>query len=190
MRKTLILAAGLSLLACSSASAATTKTHIYDAFESGGQPGITIEHTYQGSCMGGSNVLNRSDAWRCISGNALADPCFSSSKSAKFVLCPSAPWKESGIKIKLLQKLKGGHKRAPSTKGNPWGIQTTTGLKCGFAGGATAAIGSKRANYACVKSSQWLWGSPIRSSATWTIFIAPLNAKKLSKRAKIAVAWF
>jgi hypothetical protein len=32
--------------------------------------------------------------------------------------------------------------------------------------------------------------SPFRSSEPWTIYIAPFSSKHLSKRVKIAVAWF
>jgi hypothetical protein len=185
-----IFAVGLLFSAAGTASASQTATHIYQAFKSNGQPAITVTHTFQGSCFSGSAAINRKDAWRCISGSAIADPCFSSNKAHGFVLCPAAPWKKSGFKLKLVSGLKGGNKHAPSTKGNPWGIQTSTGLKCSAATGATAAIGGHRANYACVKSNQWLWGSPVRSSQPWTILIAPLSAKSLKRHAKISVAWF
>ncbi len=179
MSRSLACAVALLLVGAAAASAATTTTHVYRAFKADGKPAIHIAHTVDGSCFGGAEAVNRRDAWRCISG-----------KAHRFVLCPAAPWKRSGIKIHLLSTLKGGHRRAPSTAVNPWGIQTTAGLRCAFAGGATNAIGRRRANYACLHSHDWLWVSPIRSTQPWTIFMAPVSAKKLARRAKIAVAWF
>jgi hypothetical protein len=166
-----------------------TKTHIYEAFTASGKAAIHITKTVHGYCYIGSLAAARDDAWRCISGNGLYDPCFSSHKAKGIVLCVFAPWQRSGVEIKLTKRLPKPYAGKPSTSGLPWGIETTAGLKCLFATGGTAAIGHDRANYDCT-NNQWLWGSPSRKSQPWTIYIAPLTAKKLSTRAKIAVAWF
>ena len=200
----LALLAGLltpALSSAVSASAATaaarsdpsktvrTKTHIFEAFTASGKAAIHITKTVDGYCYIGSLAAARDDAWRCIGGNGLYDPCFSSHKRKGIVLCVSAPWQRSGVEIKLTKRLPKPYAGKPSTSGLPWGIETTARLKCLFATGGTAAIGRIRANYGCT-NNQWLWGSPSRKSQPWTIYIAPLTAKKLSARTKIAVAWF
>ncbi len=167
-----------------------TKTIIYQAFTASGKPTIHVTRTVRGYCWIGSVAAARNDAWRCLSDNDLYDPCFSSSKARGIVLCVSVPWTRSGVKIKLTRRLPKPYAGKPSTKGLPWGIKTTTGLRCVLATGGTTAIGRVRANYGCLNSKEWLWGSPARKSEPWTIYIAPFNAKKLSARAKIAVAWF
>ncbi len=167
--------------------AARTETRIYEAFTASGKPAIHITKTLKGSCNSGSFVADRDDAWRCDNGY---DPCFSSHKAKGFVLCPSVPWQRSGVEIKLTKPLPKPHAGKPSTAGLPWGIETTAGLKCVFATGGTAAIHGVRANYGCTTGNDWLWGSPARKSQPWTIYIAPFDAKKLSARAKIAIAWF
>jgi hypothetical protein len=172
------------------AAAVRTKTHIYEAFTAKGKAAIHITKTVDGSCYIGSIAAARDDAWRCISGNILYDPCFSSAMAKGIVLCVVAPWQRSGVKMKLTKKLPKPYAGKPSTSGLPWGIQTTAGLKCVFATGGTAAIGGVRANYGCTTGKDWLWGSPSRKSQPWTIYIAPFDAKKLSARTKIAIAWF
>jgi hypothetical protein len=172
------------------AGAVRTKTHIYEAFTATGKAAIHITKTMDGSCYIGSFAAARDDAWRCLSGNDLYDPCFSSDRAKGIVLCVVAPWQRSGVKIKLTKPLPKPYAGKPSTSGLPWGIETTAGLKCVFATGGTTAIGGVRANYGCATSKEWLWGSPSRKLQPWTIYIAPFDAKKLSTRAKIAVAWF
>jgi len=167
----------------------TTQTHIYQAFSSSGRPTVRITSILRGSCWIGSLAAGRDDAWRCMSGNYIFDPCFSSSKAQGVVLCVESPWSTSGVEIVLTKRLPNPYAGRPSTTGLPWAIQTSTGLRCGFVTGGTAALRGGRANYGC-DSNQWLWGSPFRSSKPWTIYIAPFNAKHLSKRVKIAVAWF
>lgn len=185
----LVPACGVARSRSGLSGAARTETRIYEAFAASGKPAIRITETVHGYCYIGSFAAVRDDAWRCISGNALYDPCFSSHKAKGIVLCPRAPWQRSGVEMKLTKRLPKPYAPKPSTSGLPWGIETTAGLKCVFATGVTTAIGGVRANYGCT-SNEWLWGSPSRKPQPWTIYIAPFNAKKLSTRAKIAVAWF
>jgi hypothetical protein len=124
-----------------------------------------------------------------VSGNYIFDPCFNSPKAQGVVLCVVSPWSKSGVEIVLTKRLPKPYGGRPSTMGPPWAIQTFTGLRCGFVTGATTAIGDRRANYGC-NSNEWLWGSPFRNSEPWTIYAAAVDAKHLSKRVKIAVAWF
>jgi hypothetical protein len=172
------------------AGGSPTKTFIYRAFTASGKPAIHVTMTVRGFCWEGSLATARNDAWRCLSGDYLFDPCFSSSKAKGIVLCVPVPWTRSGVKIKLTRPLPKPYAGKPSTKGLPWGIKTTSGLSCVLATGGTAAIRNVRANYGCDNSEEWLWGSPSRKSEPWTIYIAPMNAKKLSARVKVAVAWF
>lgn len=179
---------GVSALAAGRAT--DTQTHIYRAFKSSGAPAIHVTKTVDGSCFSGSLAADRDDAWRCMSGNFLYDPCFSSAKAKGIVLCPADPWKRSGIKIKLTKPLPKKHadKGKPSTHGLPWGIQTTSGRKCVIETGATWEFHGQRANYYC-SSKLWLYGDPDRKVEPWTIHAGPAHPKKLHKVA-IKTAWF
>jgi hypothetical protein len=174
------------------ASATPTRAVVYHAFTSSGKPAYRVGRTLRGSCFSGAQSVNRDDAWRCISGNALFDPCFSSTQAKGIVLCPSTPFSSSMVEIKLTKRLPTGmaDKGTPSSSGLPWAIKTTTGLKCVMDTGATNAIGTTRANYGCQPGTSWLWGDPSRTTKPWTIRIAPLSARRLSRRVGIAQAWF
>jgi hypothetical protein len=172
------------------AGTARTRTHIYEAFTSSGVPAIHVKSTVRGSCNGGSSATDRADAWRCFAGNFVYDPCFSSSAAKGIVLCPIAPWSAAGVEIKLTARLVNANKGKPSTSGEPWALETTSGSKCEMATGATAVIGPRRANYYCGKGKDWLWGAPSRTSEPWTIYSAPVIATKLTRKAKLTVAWF
>lgn len=180
-----------ALVAAASASAtSSTTTHIYQAFTSSGKPAIKITKTVKGICVGGSSATDRNDAWRCFGGNFVYDPCFSSSKAKGILVCPGNPWSRSGVELKVSGKLQFPDKQKPSTSGMPWAIQTTTGLKCVIATGATTVLQKQRLNYICMKSKDGLWGSPSRKHEPWKIDIAPSTATKLSKTVAIKTAWF
>jgi hypothetical protein len=193
MHKRLLLPLGsiaLALIVAAAASASTaTKTTIYQAFKSNGKPAIHVVKTFHGSCNGGSIATDRSDAWRCFAANQVLDPCFSSAKAKGVLLCPAAPWKASGVELKVSGALKLGDKGKASTSRMPWGIETTTGQKCAFASGASTVVDKQRLNYFCTGTDE-LWGIPSRKTKPWTILTAPEGAHKLSKRVGIKIAWF
>ncbi len=185
----LVLGAGAASAFAASAGG-STRAHIYRAFTASGAPAIKVKKTVNGSCFSGSSAINRNDAWRCMSGNFLYDPCFSSGKAHGFVLCPAAAWKRSGIKLKLTKSLpnKLRDKNKPSTSGMPWAILTTSGLRCAIDTGATGTFHHLRANYSC-RGGKWLYGSPDRKHEPWTIQAGSAHPKKLQKLA-IKTAWF
>ena len=189
-----LLAAGVGLGAAAAAPAAgSTSVHIYSPFtQSGGlPPGIT--KTVRGSCFSGSSAVAHRDAWRCMTGNLLYDPCFSSARASGLVLCPATgPWSSSVIEIKLTRGLptKFANKGNPSTSGLPWALVTAAGWKCTLNTGATTEIHGKRLNYFCHGTNNGLWGAPQRKSQPWMIYAAPPQAKTLSNLVAIRDAWF
>lgn len=86
----------------------------------------------------------RNDAWRCSpsGGNNLLDPCFSSSLPRNYVLCPRTPWAHRAVRLDLVKTLpyKYADQGSPGDAA-PWGIKTTSGLDCVFAGGASSSVG-------------------------------------------------
>ena len=174
------------------AAAKPTTTHIYRAFHRDGTPALHVTRTLRGSCFTGSIAAFRDDAWRCMSGNSLLDPCFSSTTARGIVLCPIGPWSSSAVKLGLTRGLPRSQadKARPSTSGHPWGIRTGSGWKCEFNTGTGNLIGSRASTYFCRGTTNWLWGLPNRGSQPWTIFAAPLNAKVLSRRVSVTDAWF
>jgi len=187
-----LLAGGLSVAAAglAGASVSRTQTHIFQAFTASGKPAIHVTRSERGSCWVGSIAINRDDAWRCASGNALYDPCFSSSKARGIVVCPLAPWQTSGVELKLTKRLPQPNPAKASTTGHPWAIQTSSGLRCLFDTGAAPVIHNLPGSYFCAGSPDDLWGLPSRNSQPWMIYVGPPSATKLSKRVSVTVAWF
>jgi hypothetical protein len=182
------------VLAAGPAAAATqTQATIYSAFAASGSPAGHVTGTLRGHCWSGSLATERQDAWRCLSGNLIYDPCFSSANAKGIVLCPATgPWSASTIEIKLTSKLPAnyGNKGKPSTSGLPWALVTTQGWKCRLTTGASTVVDGKRANYFCTGTADTLWGAPTRASQPWKIYVAPNGAKKLKRKVAISSAWF
>ena len=182
-----MVAVAVCALGVSAAAATSTRTVIYRAYTSSGQPAITVTKTVHGSCFAASIAADRNDAWRCMSGNLIHDPCFSSTKAKGIVLCPAAAWKRSGIKIKLTAPLpKPPNKPKPSTAGRPWAIKTTSGLRCAALAGMAPVSGKHFGSYLCT-DGEFLWDTPNRKTQPWTIRI---GKTKPSGKARVKLAWF
>jgi hypothetical protein len=176
------------------AAATSTRVVSFAAFTVGGVPTVKITRTLKGSCYSESLAADRDDAYRCISGNFLYDPCFSAPVAVHakkgIVVCPVAPWTNSGVEVKLTKRFPKNTLPKPSTRGLPWAIETVSGCKAPLDTGATMVIARNRANYYCSNTKQWLWGTPSRKTEPWSIYIAAANATRLSKRIAIKEAWF
>jgi hypothetical protein len=175
------------------ATSASTRVVVMAGFTVGGVPTMRITHTVRGSCFSTSDAALRDDAYRCMSGNELFDPCLApppSVRAGRVVVCPTDPFRNTGIEIRLTRRLPRNTGPAPSDRGVPFAIRLMNGCEATLDTGATAAIGRARANYYCPRSHEWLWGVPSRHGRMWTIYSAPLNAKRLTRRVSIAEAWF
>ena len=124
--------------------------------------------------------------------NSILDPCFSSPRAASFVLCPTAPWRNRGVELRLtgpLPRSMANH-GALSLGNQPWALELLDGRRCLFSGGATSEVEGKRLNYFCATGgSSGLWGYPARGGEPWTILSAPPSATHLSERLPIRRAW-
>lgn len=76
-----------------------------------------------GRCWTSSIASQRTDAYRCMAGNSIHDPCFTLSSRA--VACPTDAAANRGIVIALTQPLP-----AVSTAANVWQMQLVSGARC------------------------------------------------------------
>ncbi len=119
-----------------------------------------------GACgMGESLALNRSDAWRCIVGNEIYDPCFSSAAHATSVICDASPKKPYGIEVTLSAPLP-THRKVNDKQ--PWILTMGDGATCTFVTGGTFGIGNQRANYYCALN-QWIIGAPVPGKVWYAV---------------------
>jgi hypothetical protein len=119
----------------------------------------------RGYCWTDSLATDAADAYRCMAGNAIHDPCFAASAHARSVACFIDPW--HAVTLLTLSRRLPVH--GPVVRDAlPWAIETTDGRRCVFLTGATAPMGGERINYGCVRGS-YLIGSPDRRAPLWTI---------------------
>jgi hypothetical protein len=190
MRLGVVALAALVLATWAGGATQTTHVTVYRAYSNGKvAPGLTVIRTLKGACFAGSIADPRRDAWRCIIGNAVNDPCFSDPAVASWVLCPAdgTPFGTKVLRLSLakaLPKSLGNHGSAG--QGNPWSIKLPGGRVCTFLTGASFQFHGQRVNYGCDRST-FLAGSPDRSGPTWTITLGAGRASP-ARTVPIAVA--
>ncbi len=173
MRKTL-LGTLLLALAAPAVAAGAPATHVirFAVTDAGGKllPGFTVTSNVRGSCWTGSLSTFRADAWRCMVGNEIRDPCYAPATNARVVYCPSSATLKSLLAITLTKPLplnESNHGGANSVA-NPTMIVLSGGASCWFLTGASEAIHGMRANYGC-SDGRVLVGDVDRSAPRWRI---------------------
>jgi len=127
--------------------------------------------------MGNPRRWNRADAWRCIVGNEIYDPCFSARPHATSVICDASPTKPAGFILKLAAPLP---THLPASDKQVWMMRLGDGVMCGFLTGATGGIGQQRINYGCTDKS-YVLGDPQAQGKVWYATQATLiNSEKAS----------
>jgi hypothetical protein len=159
-------------LAPSASTHVSVRTAIrrYEPFAGGRiAPGVKVERTVSGSCAAPSSEDRRSDAYRCIVGNVLGDPCFAD-KAVNYVLCPSRP-QARVLRINLTQLLPHNSLPARAT-GYPWTVQTSEGAWCVRYVGPRYPVLQFTISYLCLSPYGYLLNEP-RRGTTWTAIYAP-----------------
>ncbi|HEY2657634.1 MAG TPA: hypothetical protein VGI55_17755 [Solirubrobacteraceae bacterium] len=192
LRRGFVAITVLAVIGVSPAPAASrmrTTATIFRAFNSAGVPTIQVQ-SKSGRCFAPSATSDRNDAWRCLVGNFILDPCFSSAKAHGVVICPDRQL-NGGIMIRLTRALPGPANRgSPSPATVPWNVQLANGQHCLLSSGASTAIHGVRLNYFCDPGTRYgLWGFPDRRAQPWTILSGPFTAKRLTQRLVIVRAW-
>jgi Protein kinase domain len=170
----------------STVAAQPTATQIYSPANASGGLAVSARSA-GGSCFGSSNVTTRTDAYRCMSGNDIYDPCFFVNQTQ--VLCPNGgPWTNRGLLLNVGTLPSTPATQDQGTKGQPWAIQLGSGTNCLAISGATNLIAGQRLGYEC-SGGVGLYGNVQRSGSAWMIFVGTPHSATLSLR-PIAVAWF
>jgi hypothetical protein len=133
-------------------------------------PQFHVASAANGHCFTASlAAAGEADAYRCIAGNAINDPCFAATPHARTVACFLDPWHP----VTLLRLTRPLPRHGPILAGAlPWAIETESGLRCTYFTGATAPMGGERINYGCTKG-WFLIGAPNTRPPLWTIRSSP-----------------
>jgi hypothetical protein len=141
------------------------------------RPGYSVTKKLSGSCWTGSLSSARPDAWRCMVGNEIHDPCYAPAANASVVYCPDYRQSKHLIAILLTKPLpvELGNHGTPNLSGTPTYLILAAGVECNFITGATGVVGGMRINYGC-SDGRMLLGEVNRSWARWRIYAMPRGA--------------
>lgn len=138
-----LLAPAVSLAAPVS-DAPVSETKIVDF-----QPAIPPGPLITGSCWTSSIATNRPDAYRCMRGNEIFDPCFGSDKANVVVCEPNPAVGKPGFALHLTKPLPAGTPLpGPVT---PWLVALTDGYICTPFTGTRERIHKQIIAYSCAK---------------------------------------
>ncbi len=167
---------------------AATATKLYSPENSDGGLAVSITRTVNGNCFTTSETAGRPDAYRCMAGNEILDPCFSFNGNE--AVCPvNGPWTNTALLLKNATLPNGvTPNQDTGTKGPPWAIQLASGANCLEFSGATTLVAGQRLAYGC-PGGIGLYGNVQRSGPTWMIYVGTAHSATLALK-PIAVAWF
>jgi hypothetical protein len=177
------------------AAATTQKTSVvlFTPWESGQiRHGYSVASKAKGSCWTNALTTNRPDAWRCMIGNDIYDPCFAGAAHATVVACADDPFSKRVVLLNLTKPLANGDtamSQMLQPKGEPWGLRLTNGETCSFATGATDVVQGMRMNYEC-KGNDFIAGLADRSKPLWSAHLIVWPNKSRLKTVEIATAVF
>jgi hypothetical protein len=151
------------------------------------QPSLSVASEQQGTCLQQSQLIRREDAWRCMAGGQVYDPCFKKPFSKQQdVLCVENPWSLQAIKVKLPAAINNKlHQRLDLSTAFPWALQLIDGEKC-YAIMSDERYDGLYAHYICNDKSM-LYGELHRCSSLWTVLKKEHEGLSM---VNIAKAWF
>jgi hypothetical protein len=158
--------------------------------------GLRVAVRGTGTCEAGSDALS-SAVYRCFSSHRVLDPCWRDHRRSKpvVVVCLLMPWAKSVVEL-TLNANPGPTTGTSATRGEPWGIELTTGQRCIALQGAHDTVnhqgGGVPIDYSCGGTLVLLRGVD-RSSSMWTIRAARTRSSQpdvIVGSRTIKVAWF
>jgi hypothetical protein len=164
----------------SSASDRPTRVILYtvtDPISGKLRPGYSVAKKAQGSCWSGSIGSSRPDAWRCMTGNIIIDPCFAPTMDTHIVYCPDSLAPKHLLALVLTKRLPLDHANQGSAtaSGRPTSLTLAGGATCSYVSGATGVVGGMRINYGCT-DGRMLLGDVDRSAPRWRIYAMRRNS--------------
>ncbi len=154
-----------------SQSASTAIIHYVATVDQGSEP------NEKGTCWTGSIAAPfRTDAWRCTTGNQIADPCFEIAGTNKLLCSPTGNDDDNFI-LTLTQSVP---KAIPASEPAPanwaWKMQLADGTICTpFTGTGTLTADHQEGYYGCSDGTTLL-GSINNAAPLWTVSKATLSS--------------
>jgi hypothetical protein len=177
---------------------------------------VAVAGTSKGICQVPSEADPSPNAFRCIGGNYIYDPCFGAYEGS--LICIGTPWSTTGISFSVTRfefDLPTGEVQwnprsncprpgedspysSPGAiaKKSPWALELANGLHCIYAEGVTFEIAGERAEYGCfrhgtrIDDGPWIIGQPDRSSEPWVVSLLPKQGRAQTTEETVRVAWY
>ena len=186
-----LLLAGLAIgVASAPAGGGTVIVHFRAFNANGALIGLRAGPTLKGSCFSGSIGLPRPDAWRCMVGNEILDPCLQSPKGTRSgLVCVVG---DKGVRLRLMKTLPRAFRNRPETSFFAWRLALANGDVCQrFTGTAAGVIQGHGLVYGCTSGGTTT--EPTRSPRGWKVrFLAkgrsPSDVKKFAALPVLAVS--
>ena len=147
---------------------------------------LHIASKVTGFCWAESIATPRQDAYRCMAGNFILDPCFAGPNGPDDQVVCTYPSPQSVTVMRLTKPLP--FFSAPSSLSSPWLLILADGEHCYYETGGTTSPGGMRLNYECSRNSN-LYGNINKADHIWTIF-QQRNGSSDMTQAQIAKAYY
>jgi|GEM_PF-714853 len=170
----------------------STDVRLYRPFEVvKGQVTPVPKKTLKGKCWTHSLTNHRSDAWRCMVGNQIFDPCFVKTYvSRNKVICPQTPWSSEAVWLKLESNLlPEKNETLDMSTDYPWAVELLNGVRCTRATGAMPSFHGQSIQYTC-NNDTFLVGKLQRCSPIWKALTFSSLSDKTLKKVDVAVVWY
>ena len=98
------------------------------------RPGLVATPAFGGDCFTGSFAVH--NAYRCLDGHFLRDPCFADPARDDAVLCVRDPFSRGVVRLRVSGNLDGSGSAPPSLV---WAVRLANGQRCTFFAGEPRA---------------------------------------------------
>ncbi len=169
-----------------------TEVRVFVPFGPGGlSTELAPERDVEGSCDGPSLAsTGRPDAWRCMSGNDILDPCFLQMMGdGTVVACLESPWNLSVTRLTAASPLPMSDITLDVRSALPWAMELANGKQCTALTGATFGLVGLRANYGCAGGGL-IFGEPDRSGDVWRAFYYAEDGGYILEQVDVLTAWY
>lgn len=149
---------------------------------------VPVTGKTNGSCWTSSIALSwDANAYRCMAGNEIYDPCFASAASTHEVACANSPW--SGIELMTLTAPlpSGNGAGTGGGQGGLWAVQLASGDRCVVGTGTGTEVGGQGLPYVC--ASGGFAGGVDQQHQPWTVEYAKSDSSGVLVTETVAVAW-
>lgn len=165
-----------------------TKVKVENPFTADGhvRKNLFVGDHLLGHCWTGSIGSQQRNAWRCLSGNIIHDPCFKHA-GVRDLICMRAPWSKTVQRLRLTRRLPSDGNSGTIDRSQPWGYKLFNGTRCILGQGTANWVGSVALPYFCSRHHSGT--GPNRSHPIWRVRIAPKSLDRLHVR-RVKKAWF